>query len=128
MKNVTYSEANHSDIDQITALFRNTIQTVNKDDYSDQEIDAWSKGADIKANWINRIDNHFFLLAKKDNFLVGMASITCSGYLDVIYVHHAYQGQRLASILLEKMINKAQEDGHKTITSDVSITNVRLEL
>ncbi len=122
MKNVTYSEAKRSDINEITKLFRNTIQTVNKDDYSAQEIIAWSNGADVTTNWIDRIDNHYFLIAKIDTLIVGMASITDNGYLDVIYVHPDYQGQRLASTLLSKMITRAKDQGHTYVTSDVSIT------
>ena len=51
-----------------------------------------------------------------------MASLDKNGYLDVIYVHPDYQGMGLASALLAKMEEKAQEDGHEYVTSDISRT------
>jgi len=122
MTNVTYSLAKLSNIEEITSLFRSTIQKVNTKDYSSQEIEAWSKGADNIDNWVKRIDEHYFLLAKIQNILIGMASIDDSGYLDVIYVHYQYQGQGIAKTLLVKMIERAKSLGLKKITSDVSIT------
>lgn len=119
---IAYSLAKLSNIDEITSLFRNTIRTVNTKDYSPQEIEAWSQGADNTTNWITRIETHYFILARIDKMLVGMASIDSNGYLDVMYVHHQYQGVGIATVLLTKMINQARSIGHKKITSDVSIT------
>jgi len=119
---ITFSLATRNDLHAITDLFSTTIVHVNKNHYSPQEIKAWAKGADNIDNWYNRIDNHFFLLAKIDDTLVGMASLDIHGYLDVIYVHKDHQGKKIASTLLKKMETKAREDGHEQITSDVSIT------
>ncbi len=122
MKNLTYSIAKFENLNIITSLFRDTISTVNTTDYSPQEIEAWAKGADVKENWIRRIETHYFLLSMHENILVGMASIDINGYLDVMYVHHKYQGMGIASELLSKMITYAIQQNHKEITSDVSIT------
>ena len=122
MTNVTYSVAKLSNIEEITSLFRNTIQTVNTKDYSPKEIDAWSRGANNIDNWVKRIETHYFIIAKIANKLVGMASIDDGGYLDVIYVHHQYQGMGIAKSLLNRMIDRAKSLGHNKITSDVSIT------
>ena len=122
MINVTYSIAKLQDLEEITSLFRNTINTVNTNDYSPQEIKAWSQGADCLENWKIRIDTHHFILAKDKNTLIGMASIDKNGYLDVMYVHHKYQSMGIASTLLSKSIEHAKSQGHKEITSDVSIT------
>ena len=117
-----YSIAKHSDLNDITFLFRLTIQKVASKDYSPQEITSWSDGAKNTDNWLKRIDTHYFLLVKIENTLVGMASLDLEGYLDVIYVHPEYQGQGIASDLLSKMEQKAIDLGHDLITSDVSIT------
>ncbi len=122
MTNVTYSQANLSNMGEITSLFRNTIQTVNTRDYSAQEIEAWSRGADNIKNWVRRIETHYFILAKIEHKLVGMASIDEDGYLDVIYLHPQHQGMGIAKSLLNQMIDKAKSLGHNQITSDVSIT------
>jgi len=117
-----YSLASISNLNEITNLFSQTIQFVASKNYSPQEIVSWSDGAKNTDNWLKRIDTHYFLLVKIENVLVGMASLDKSGYLDVIYIHHEFQGLGIASELLAKMENKAREDGHTVITSDVSIT------
>ena len=122
MNNVTYSIAKRKDISDISNLFRNTIQNVNINDYSPQEIEAWSRGAENTENWIRRVDSHHFILARIDDQLVGMASIDVDSYLDVIYVHHEYQGLGIARTLLDHMEDKAQKMGYNFMTSEVSIT------
>lgn len=118
----TYSLATRNDLDDITQLFRQTIEKVASKDYSPQEIASWAEGDKYKDNWLKRIDTHYYLLVKIENKLVGMASLDDKGYLDVIYVHNEYQGIGLATDLLTRMEAKAREDGHTYITSDVSIT------
>jgi len=122
MNEKTFAIATRNDLKEITHLFQQTIRSVASKDYSPQEIASWSDGAKNTDNWHKRIDTHYYLLVKSDDFLVGMASLDKTGYLDVIYIHHEYQGQGIASDLLSKMENKAREDGHMSITSDVSIT------
>ena len=122
MTNVTYSLAKLSNIEEITSLFRDTIRTVNTKDYSPQEIEAWSQGADNLDNWKRRIETHHFILAKIEHKLVGMASIDKVGYLDVMYVHPRYQGLGIATNLLSKCIENAKSQELREVTSDVSIT------
>ncbi|MDF1696883.1 MAG: GNAT family N-acetyltransferase [Saprospiraceae bacterium] len=122
MLNKEYSFATTNDLQEITNLFKNTIQNVALKDYSAQEITSWSEGAKNTDNWLKRIDTHYFLLVKIEDVLVGMGSLDSNGYLDVIYVHHDYQGHGIASDLLRRMEEKAKSDGHRFITSDVSIT------
>ncbi len=118
----TYSIATIQDLNDITSLFRQSIQKVASKDYSAQEIASWADGDKYTDNWLKRIDTHYYLLVKMKESLVGMASLDNSGYLDVIYIHPDYQGLGIASELLIKMEEKARQDGHDKITSDVSIT------
>ncbi len=95
---------------------------MNKKHYSSKEIIAWSQGAKIINNWLKRIDTHYYLLAKIDDRLVGMASLDETGYLDVLYVSKDHQKKKIASTLLLKMEDMARIDEHEYIYSDVSIT------
>lgn len=122
MPKIQYRSATRNDLLAITNLFKETILKVNNKDYSKFEIKAWAQGAENIKNWFNRIDTHHFILAEIDRTLVGMASITDGGYLDIMYVNHQYQSQGIASNLLCKMENHALLHGHTYITSDVSIT------
>ena len=118
----SYYLATRNDLNDITNLFRITIEKTASKDYSPQEIASWAEGDKYTDNWLKRIDTHYYLLVKIQGKLVGMASLDDAGYLDVIYVHPEYQGLGIASDLLSKMEAKAKEDGHEMISSDVSIT------
>ena len=123
MKNfIQYTEASLDDIPEIVNLFKTTILHVNAQDYSTNELRAWAKGSENIGNWINRVSTHYFLLARLNQKLVGMASLDLDGYLDVIYVHREHQRNRIASTLLSSMEKKTRNLGHSRIYSDVSIT------
>lgn len=54
--------------------------------------------------------------------IVGFGDVTVSGYLDHLYVHHAHQGQGVASRLLVELELAAQHAGANIVSSDVSST------
>lgn len=114
--------ADQSDADEITRLFRDTIQSINSTDYSELEIEAWSSAWLNFEKWQQKIESQYFLKATKDNKIVGFSSLTPDGYLDLMYTHKDYHQQGIASNLLGKTERKAKEQGNTEIFSDVSIT------
>lgn len=121
MNKLSIKTATKHDITEICDLFKTTIKTVNSNHYSNNEIHAWAQGSENIPNWENRIDKHYFILAKNGDKLVGMASCI-KDYLDVIYVHHKNQGQGIATTLLNNTIRHVQDNGYDKLFSDVSIT------
>jgi putative acetyltransferase len=114
--------ATHEDCDAIRHLFRTTIQKVNVRDYDAAQIAVWSSGAEHTQRWLDRIARQHFLLAEQAGELVGFASLEPGGDFDVLYVHHAMQGQGVARQLADAIEAEARRQGCATITSDVSIT------
>ena len=53
---------------------------------------------------------------------VGFAAIRPDGYLNSMFVHHDFQRQGIASLLLEDMEKYARLQGVSYITSEVSLT------
>jgi len=122
MNNIEIRVANDSDVNEITNLFYETIQNINRKDYPQDEIDDWSSWyADIDK-WKETISQQFFIVAIIDNVVVGFSSLATDGYLDFMFVHKDYQKQGIAKQLLRAIEEKAVLQNNKQIYSDVSIT------
>jgi putative acetyltransferase len=54
--------------------------------------------------------------------IVGFASVTPTGYLDFMFVHHAHQGKGIAKLLLQQIEQTAQHLKIDELTTHASIT------
>lgn len=117
----TYRATEH-DVNQITLLYRDTIQNVNNKDYPEDEIEDWSSWWNDHDKWHKRIAEQFFIKAMIENKIVGFSSLAFDGYLDLLFTHKDYQGLGVASSLMRRVERKARQQGNNFIYSDVSIT------
>lgn len=115
-------QANIKDLDELTNLFKETIQTVNTKDYTPEQIKVWSAGSQRTERWKKRITEQYVILAVITGQIVGMSSLSTQGYLDLMYVHKDYQRQGIAKRLYTAIEQKAYEQQNDQITVDVSIT------
>jgi putative acetyltransferase len=113
--------ATAEDCADIRRLFRDTIRTVNARDYDAAQVAVWSSSAELVDRWLDRIARQHFLLAEHAGALAGFASLE-GDYFDVLYVHHALQGQGVARMLAEAIEGEARRRGVTVLRSDVSIT------
>ena len=74
------------DIDKICELFYLTVHTVNAEDYTSEELDAWADGSPDKARWNKELTERKALVAEIDGKLAGFADMDTTGYLDRLYV------------------------------------------
>lgn len=119
---VIIKKAKTSDIEEITHLFFNTIQSINIRDYPKDQIDDWSSWYQEYDKWKNKILEQYFIKALDDDKIVGFGSLAKDGYVDYLFVDKDYQRQGIATNLMKKLENKAIEQCNKHIYSDVSIT------
>ncbi|MFJ7952099.1 GNAT family N-acetyltransferase [Lysinibacillus sp. NPDC096418] len=114
-----------SDVEEIVSLFYETIHSVNLKDYTQSEVDAWApreeKEKKIKS-WIVSLGQNISFVAKIDDQVVGFADLTYDGHLDRLYVHKDYQGQGIASVLVDKLESEAKKLNLFEIDTDASIT------
>lgn len=115
-------EATLDDIPEITSLFRDTVLKVNSRDYSEEQVKAWSSGADNIKKWEERITKLYFIVAEIGDTIVGFSYLTKGYYLDGLFVHKDFQRQTIASKLLRIMESRVSINGFDVIKSDVSIT------
>lgn len=110
------------DTPALIALFRETIHSVNRRDYSPAQLAAWAPAEIDEATWAARQAEHHTLLAEIDGTLAGFAELTAEGHLHMLFVHKDRQGVGIASALLAAMEERASIAGQSEITTDASLT------
>jgi len=114
-----------ADIEEIVSLFYETVHSVNVKDYSQIELDAWApkeeKQSKIDA-WKISLDQNISFVAKVNDKVVGFSDMTHSGHLDRLYIHKDYQGQGIATALVDKHEDEAKKLNLFKIDTDASIT------
>ena len=91
------------DCPEMAQLFYNTVHIINARDYTPRQLDAWATGTVDLAAWDRSFRAHRTLVAEEAGILVGFGDMDETGYLDRLYVHHAYQHQGIASALCREL-------------------------
>ena len=116
-------EALQSDAVELKKLFQNTVLAINRRDYSQAEVEDWASCGDDLSNIEDMIKTHYFIVAvNQQSEIVGFSSITPQGYLHSMFVHKDFQGEGIATILLNEIEQYAITNGIMRITSEVSLT------
>ncbi len=112
-----------SDAVELKNLFQNTVLAINRRDYSQAEVEDWASCGDDLSNIENMIKTHYFIVAvNQQSEIVGFSSITSQGYLHSMFVHKDFQGEGIATMLLNEIEQYAITAGIMRITSEVSLT------
>lgn len=82
-----------ADLPAVLDLFRASVYTLCRADYTPAQLAAWAPADLDSAPWARRLQCQTFLLAEEDGALAGFASLE-EDYLDLLYVHprHAHRG------------------------------------
>lgn len=115
--------AKTSDAVELKDLFQNTVLSVNRRNYSQEEVEDWALCGNDISHIKDMINSHYFIIAvNQESQIVGFSSITPQGYLHNMFVHKDFQGMGVASVLLDEIERYAEVAGIDRITSDVSLT------
>lgn len=114
-----------TDVEEIVSLFYETVHSVNLNDYTQTELDAWAPREEKEAkinSWSVSLSKNISFVAKVEDKVVGFSDLTYNGHLDRLYVHKDYQGQGIASALVDKLESEAKKLNFLEINTDASIT------
>ncbi|MGU3376256.1 GNAT family N-acetyltransferase [Chryseobacterium sp. M5A1_1a] len=115
-------KGNKEDLPEMLLLFQNTISSICKDDYNEEQLEAWKSGAGHKERWENVIRDQIILVATSKHQIVGFCSLDKGNYIDLLFVHKEYQHQGIASLLYHLIEKEAVIQNKKHLTADVSKT------
>lgn len=91
------------DCEEMAQLFYDTIHTINRKDYSKEQLDVWADGKVDIESWNQRYLSSHTLVAIEDKRIVGFGNIDDQGYLDMLYVHKEYQNNQIATKLCDQL-------------------------
>lgn len=114
--------------EEVLSLMKNTIRTVNSNDYNSDQITAWITKIDpIKLKSSLRANTT--LIALINNKLVGFVDMDSSGYLDHLYVHKDYQKQNIGENLVLSIEKELHKNNNLTkFSTYASITSLNFFL
>lgn len=92
-----------SDCKALAQLFYNTVHTVNAQDYTKEQLDAWATGTVDLENWNQSLMEHDSLVAVEDGVIIGFGDIDKTGYLDRLYVHSDHQREGVAAAICNQL-------------------------
>lgn len=118
-----FRTATMKDIQELKKLFCNTVMTVNRRDYTAEEVADWASCCESDGCWEQLLSTLYFIVATDvEGQMLGFTALRGDGYLHSMFVHKDYQRQGIATALLQKIEAYASEHGIKEMTSEVSIT------
>ena len=110
------------DLGELQQLYVETINKVCRNDYNQDQLNAWCSGIENKERWEALLRDQFVLVALSGDEIVGFASLDKGSYIDMFYVHKDFQGQGLASLLYSLIEEEVLAQGTIKITADISET------
>jgi putative acetyltransferase len=113
-----------ADIDSLIDLFRASVRTVARRDYSYEQVIAWAPDRIDREAWAVRCASRQVWVAAIDGNLVGFGDLEPDGHLDMMYVRPDYQGRGVATALLEQVERAAHGLG---LTGGLDFVNYRME-
>ncbi|MNE70767.1 putative N-acetyltransferase YafP [compost metagenome] len=81
------------DIHQIVSLFYETVHSVNKRDYTQQQLNAWAPKDEepLKLKtWKDSLSHNVTYVAEIKSQIVGFSDMTQEGHLDRLFIHKPF--------------------------------------
>lgn len=110
---------------KLLKLFYDTVRTVNKKDYNDEQLSVWAPDNYVEEKyntWQKSLSENFTIIAEKNEEIVGFGDIEKNGYLNRLFVHKDYQHRRIASSIVNELENYAEKICIHTIITEASTT------
>jgi putative acetyltransferase len=111
-----------ADAPVLAEIFRDSIEELTADDYSEAQQEAWAAAADDEEAFARRLGEQLTLVATLDGSVVGFVSLAGTEQLDMLYVHSAVAGQGIGTMLCDAVEKIAANRGTARLTVDASET------
>ncbi len=110
------------DLEEVIQLFKDTICSVNKKDYSPDQVAVWAERAQFLQNKNEFFMSLYTIVAVEEKKIIGYGNIDDTGYLDHLFVHKDFQRKKTATVICEELERYAWRAGQKKVTVHASIT------
>lgn len=113
-----------SDSLPLAELFFNTIRTVNRQHYSDEQVKAWAPDLstwDMQA-WEKKFENKWVFVAQEGEELAGFGELEPNGHIDRFYIAESAVGKGVGRLIYKAIEEKAKEQKITRLFVEASIT------
>ena len=110
------------DAPAIVRLFFDTVRSVNRADYSEEQVEAWAPSVPDPGEWHARMNSRMTLVAAEDGEVVGFAELEGDGHLDMLYVRGDVVGRGVGRRLYEAVEREALGKDLGRVFTEASIT------
>lgn len=110
------------DAPEIARLFYETVRSVNRADYSEEQVRAWAPGVPDVEEWHARMADRRTLVVEEGGEVAGFAELEGDGHLDTLYLRKDVVGRGIGRRLYEAIEREARCQGLRRIFTEASIT------
>ena len=84
-------QVNLSDIPALQELYQHTVLTVNRKDYTAEEVADWASCGDDTSHWNELFEEQHYVVAEnKEGVIVGFGSVNDDGYMHTLFVTRTF--------------------------------------
>ena len=109
-----------ADAPLLREIFRDSIEELTNDDYTEAQQEAWASVADDVGEFRNKLSGQLTLVATLEGSPVGFASLEGKDKIAMLYVHPAATGQGVGAMLIDALEKLAGARGTAKLTVDAS--------
>ena len=109
-----------ADAPLLREIFRDSIEELTSDDYTEAQQEVWASVADNVADFGKKLSARLTLVATMEGSPVGFASLEGKDKIDMLYVHPAATGQGVGAMLVDALEKLASSRGEVKIVVDAS--------
>ena len=110
------------DAPEIARLFYETVRSVNRADYSEEQVRAWAPRVPDPEELHVRAAARRTLVAEEGGEVIGFAELEEDGYLDTLYLRKDAVGRGVGRRLYEAVEQEARSQGLRRVFTEASIT------
>ncbi len=109
-----------ADFPALAALFRASVEELGLEDYSQNQVEAWSATARDEAAFAARLAGGLTIVGLIDGEIAGFATLKGMDVLDMLYVHPHFARKGVASQLCDALEKLAAARKATVLTVDAS--------
>ncbi|WP_247716386.1 GNAT family N-acetyltransferase [Sinomicrobium weinanense] len=111
-----------ADLEELRQLFADTISTICRSDYNNEQIHVWASGIEDKDRWHRILTSQQVWVTQNNEKITGFCTLDKGHHIDLLFVHKDYQRQGIARELYNKIEKEAIQRGQSELTVNASIT------
>jgi putative acetyltransferase len=109
-----------ADAPLLREIFRDSIEELTSDDYTESQQEAWASAADDVGEFRDKLSGQLTLVATLEGSPVGFASLEGKDKIDMLYVHPAATGQGVGAMLVDALEKLANARGTANLSVNAS--------